>query len=80
MQFGEFVAVDRRRLKFPPGGICALLGPNGAGKSTLMKMLTGLLAPTSGEAFVAGCDVRKKPLESGTWPASCPKAWAFSTR
>ncbi len=61
-RFGEFTAVDDVSFEVPTGGICALLGPNGAGKSTLMKMLTGLLAPTSGEAFVAGYDVRKKPL------------------
>ena len=61
-RFGEFTAVDNVSFEVPSGGICALLGPNGAGKSTLMKMLTGLLAPTSGEAFVAGYDVRKEPL------------------
>jgi len=61
-RFGEFTAVDNVSFEVPTGGICALLGPNGAGKSTLMKMLTGLLAPTSGEAFVAGYDVRKEPL------------------
>jgi ABC-2 type transport system ATP-binding protein len=62
MRFGEFVAVDDATFDIPGGGICALLGPNGAGKSTLMKMLTGLLAPTSGEAFVADIDVRRDPL------------------
>jgi ABC-2 type transport system ATP-binding protein len=61
-RFGDFVAVDSVSFEIPSGGICALLGPNGAGKSTLMKMLTGLLAPTSGDAFVAGYDVRKEPL------------------
>jgi len=54
--------VDSVSFEIPSGGICALLGPNGAGKSTLMKMLTGLLAPTSGDAFVVGFDVRKEPL------------------
>jgi len=61
-RFGDFVAVDNVSFDVPSGGICALLGPNGAGKSTLMKMLTGLLAPTSGDAFVAEHDVRKEPL------------------
>jgi ABC-2 type transport system ATP-binding protein len=62
MHFGGFVAVDQAAFEVPGGGICALLGPNGAGKSTLMKMLTGLLAPTSGDAFVEGIDVRRDPL------------------
>jgi ABC-2 type transport system ATP-binding protein len=61
-RFGDFTAVDNVSFVVPVGGICALLGPNGAGKSTLMKMLTGLLAPTSGDAIVAGYDVRKEPL------------------
>ncbi len=63
MRFGDFVAVDQASFEIPGGGICALLGPNGAGKSTLMKMLTGLLQPTSGEALVEGIEVRKNPLE-----------------
>ncbi|HTS50664.1 MAG TPA: ATP-binding cassette domain-containing protein [Bryobacteraceae bacterium] len=63
MQFGELVAVNQASFEIPSGRICAMLGPNGAGKSTLMKMLTGLLAPLSGEAFVAGLDVHRMPLE-----------------
>ena len=63
MRFGELVAVDQASFEIPTGRICAMLGPNGAGKSTLMKMLTGLLAPLSGEAFVAGLDVHRMPLE-----------------
>lgn len=52
-RFGDFTAVDRLTLEVAPGTICAFLGPNGAGKSTTVKMLTGLLAPTSGEVSVA---------------------------
>jgi ABC-2 type transport system ATP-binding protein len=54
--------VDNLTLDVPAGGICAVFGPNGAGKSTTIKMLTGLLAPTSGQAIVAGLDVVKESL------------------
>jgi ABC-2 type transport system ATP-binding protein len=57
-RFGELCAVDHVSLEIPAGSICALLGPNGAGKSTIVKMLTGLLEPTEGEAAVAGLNVR----------------------
>jgi ABC-2 type transport system ATP-binding protein len=56
-RYGEFVAVDRLTLDVASGSICAFLGPNGAGKSTTVKMLTGLIAPSSGSATVAGLDV-----------------------
>lgn len=52
--YGEHVAVDGLDLQVEAGTICAFLGPNGAGKSTAVKMLTGLLTPTSGSATVAG--------------------------
>jgi ABC-2 type transport system ATP-binding protein len=48
-------------LTVPDGAILALLGPNGAGKTTTVRLLAGLLAPTAGEASVAGCDVRTDP-------------------
>ncbi len=57
-QFGEFRAADDITLEVRRGEIFGLLGPNGAGKSTTFKMLCGLLAPTSGEAKVAGVDLR----------------------
>ena len=56
--FGDFVAVDRVSFEVPEGEIFGFLGPNGAGKTTTIKMLTGLLAPTSGEGRVAGFDIR----------------------
>ncbi len=62
-RYGEFVAVDRLTLDVSAGSICAFLGPNGAGKSTTLKMLTGLVAPTSGSATVAGLDVVRDALE-----------------
>ncbi len=60
-EFGSVVAVDDISLTVPEGTILALLGPNGAGKTTTVRLLAGLLAPTAGEASVAGCDVRTEP-------------------
>ena len=62
-RFGEFAAVDGISLEVAPGTICACLGANGAGKSTTVRMLTGLLKPTSGEATVCGLDVSRDSLE-----------------
>src|SRR5689334_16725784 len=59
--FGSFKAVDELDLKIESGEIFALLGPNGAGKSTLIKMLTTLLPPTSGEAFIDGLSITSQP-------------------
>ena len=62
-RFGNFTAVDCLNFDVAPGAICAFLGPNGAGKSTTVKMLTGLLKPTSGSVTVGGLDVAAHPLE-----------------
>jgi ABC-2 type transport system ATP-binding protein len=62
-RFGDFTAVDRLNLDVVQGAICAFLGPNGAGKSTTVKMLTGLLAPSSGSVTVCGLDVSTNSLE-----------------
>ncbi len=56
-RFGDFVAVDHISLAVRRGEIFGFLGPNGAGKSTTIRMLCGLLAPTSGRATVGGFDV-----------------------
>ena len=53
-RFGNFVAVDRLNLTVRKGEVFGFLGPNGAGKSTTIRMLCGLLRPTSGSAQVAG--------------------------
>ena len=60
-RFGGFTAVDRVTFEVERGEIFGYLGANGAGKSTTIRMLTGLLAPTSGEATVAGHDVGREP-------------------
>jgi ABC-2 type transport system ATP-binding protein len=62
-RFGSFTAVDDVSFEVPRGEIFGYLGANGAGKSTTIRMLTGLLAPTSGEARVAGHDVSVSPDE-----------------
>ena len=48
LRYGDLAAVQDLNLQVEPGEICVLLDPNGAGKSTTLKMLTGLLTPTSG--------------------------------
>ena len=60
-RFGDFVAVDGISLEAQRGEIVGVLGPNGAGKSTTIRMLCGLLRPTSGQAVVAGYDVTQEP-------------------
>jgi ABC-2 type transport system ATP-binding protein len=60
-RFGDFTAVDHISLETRKGEIFGFLGPNGAGKSTTIRMLCGLLRPTSGRAVVAGFDVAREP-------------------
>lgn len=62
-RFGGVTAVDAVSLEVPAGQLFGLIGPNGAGKSTLIKMLTTLLSPTRGRAWVAGFDVTTHPHE-----------------
>jgi len=60
-RFGDFVAVDNLTFDVAPGEIFGFLGGNGAGKSTTIRMLCGLLRPTSGSARVGGADVSRDP-------------------
>jgi sodium transport system ATP-binding protein len=59
----ELVAVDAVTFAVPPGEVYGLLGPNGAGKTTTLRLLLGLLAPTRGEANIAGFSSTKQPDE-----------------
>jgi len=62
-RFGDFVAVHDLNVHVPKGVIFGFLGPNGSGKSTTVKMLTGILKPTAGDASIDGLSIRKSPLE-----------------
>jgi ABC-2 type transport system ATP-binding protein len=62
-RFGELVAVQDVNLRVAPGQFFGFLGPNGAGKSTTIKMLTGLLAPSSGSMQILGLDFEKQMVE-----------------
>ena len=59
--FDRFIAVDHIHFQVEKGEIFGFLGPNGAGKSTTIRMLCGLLLPTSGKGKVAGFDIMKEP-------------------
>src|SRR5437868_7224700 len=62
-KFGAQTAVDGLSFEIPAGQIIGFLGPNGAGKSTTLKMLTGMLEPTSGSATICGLDLLRDTLE-----------------
>src|ERR1700679_607712 len=62
-RFGDFVAVENVDLSVAPGQFFGFLGPNGAGKSTTIKMLTGLLAPTSGQIEILGLNFATHALD-----------------
>lgn len=62
-RFGDFVAVNRVSFEVQGGEIFGFVGPNGSGKSTTIRMLTGILAPSSGGGSVAGYDIASAPEE-----------------
>ena len=61
-RFGNVVAVDDLTLEIPAGELFCFLGPNGAGKTTTIKMLTGLVRPAAGRAWIGGHDMQAEPL------------------
>ena len=63
-RFGETIAVDNLNLEIPKGELFCFIGPNGAGKTTTIKLLTGLLFPTSGEIFIGGYNVQTDPIRA----------------
>ncbi len=63
-KFGDFTAVDDLSLEVPAGQLFCFLGPNGAGKTTTIKMMTGLLAPTTGKILINGHDTVTDPLNA----------------
>ena len=60
----DFKAVDKLSFEIKPGEIVGFAGPNGAGKTTAIKMLTGILKPTEGQATVNGFDIVKEPISA----------------
>jgi len=63
-RYGEKLAVDQVSFTVHAGEIFGFLGPNGAGKTTTIKMIVGLLLPTTGQVKVTGYDVQKEPLQA----------------
>ena len=62
--YGDVVAVEDLSISVAPGEIFTYLGPNGAGKTTTIKVLTGLLRPTTGRARIMGHDIQEQPVEA----------------
>jgi ABC-2 type transport system ATP-binding protein len=60
-RYENLIALDQLNLTIPEGAIYGFIGPNGAGKTTTMRILTALLKPSSGEAWIAGCEVTREP-------------------
>lgn len=60
-KYGDFTALDRLNLTVPRGVLYGLLGPNGAGKTTALRIIAGILQPTSGSVLVGGHDIQREP-------------------
>lgn len=71
-QFGPAVVVDHLNLQVKSGEIFGFLGPNGSGKTTTIRMLTGLLDPSQGEAYICGYDINKQSAQAKALMAYVP--------
>lgn len=71
-RYGSVSVVKGLNLEVKSGEIYGFLGPNGAGKTTTIKMLTGLMEPSEGEAFICGYDVSKQPTQAKSLMAYVP--------
>ena len=78
-QYGSFTAVDGISLDVTPGEIHGFLGPNGAGKTTTLRMIAGLLQPTSGRIVVNGHDLAASPRRRRRRSASSPTGRSSTT-
>jgi len=78
-RFGNLIAVDGIDLQVTAGQFFGFLGPNGAGKSTTIKILTGLLAPTSGSMQLLGVDFAANPVEVKTPDRRCAEGMGLSS-
>jgi len=79
-RFGDLLAVDGVNLQVAPGQFFGFLGPNGAGKSTTIKMLTGLLAPTSGQIEILGLNLNTDPVNVKRQTGVVPEGMALFGR
>src|SRR3979490_1935503 len=79
-RFGSLTAVQDVNLRVAPGQFFGFLGPNGAGKSTTIKMLTGLLAPSSGRIEILGLDLDSNPVEGKRQIGVVPEGMALFGR
>jgi ABC-2 type transport system ATP-binding protein len=79
-RFGDFIAVENVNLTVEAGQFFGFLGPNGAGKSTTIKMLTGLLAPTSGSIRILGADLTQNSAEMKQQIGVVPEGMALFGR
>lgn len=79
-RFGQLMAVENVNLRVSRGQFFGFLGPNGAGKSTTIKMLTGLLAPSSGKIDILGLDLLQNPVEVKRQIGVVPEGMALFTR
>src|SRR5258708_31077349 len=70
-RYGKLTAIDNLSLQVPRGAIYGFVGPNGAGKTSTMRILTTLMLPTSGQAFVCGTEVTKDPRSVRRQSAIC---------